>query len=176
MWSTWSQQSCRKRPRALFLGYKGTPSHSWRDGSFPQLKISHLGLKLWSCTTKDSGKFALQFNLVTVARPYPPFSNSCCWEFFSSIVQTWNYPLPKVFSLWAKLPDPAQTERSERAKLEALHHCSIPGFFCREVFSGGNTCVQKATYTSVAFVKHSVPRYVNYSFSLIDLNKTQSLL
>lgn len=165
MWSPWSQQSCRKRPQALFLPYRETPSHSWHVISFPQLTISHLGLKLWPCTTKDSGSFALQFNLMTVARLYPPFSSSCCWEFFSGIVQTWNYPLPKVFSLWAKLPDPDPTERSERAKLEALHHRSCPGFLCREVFSGGNTYVQKDTYSSVASVKHLVSRYVNYSFS-----------
>lgn len=92
VWS-WIQQSCRKRPERdprPYFCHTETPSHSWCDVSFPQLTISHLGLKLWSCTTKDSGSFALQFNLMTVGRHYPLVSDSCCWEFFSGIVQQSN--------------------------------------------------------------------------------------
>lgn len=53
-------------------------------------------------------------------------------------------------------------QRSERAKLEALHlHSWFPS---REGGSGGNAYVQKDTYISLAFVKHSVSWYVKYSF------------
>lgn len=164
MWS-WTQQSCRKRPQASFLPYRETPSHSWCDISFPQLTIFHLGLKLWSYTTEDSGSFALQFNLMTVARLYPLFSNllgvfSLALYNNLTFKQSWNYLLPKVCNLWAKLSDPDQTEvREGWAGSSALLVSSA------EVFSGGNTCVQKARCISVAFVKQSVSQCIHYSFS-----------
>lgn len=65
----------------LYFCHTEAPSYSWRDVSSLQLTISHPGLRLWSCTTKVSGSFALQFNITTVVRLYP-FSTSFCWDFF----------------------------------------------------------------------------------------------
>lgn len=66
----------------LFLPHREALSHSWCEVSSLQLTISCLGLRLWSWTTKVSGSFALQFNLMTAARLNPSFSNSYCWEVF----------------------------------------------------------------------------------------------
>lgn len=124
MWS-WTQQSCRKRPQASFLPYRETPSHSWCDISFPQLTISHLGLKLWSYTTEDSGSFALQFNLMTVARLYPLFSN-LLGVFLWHCTTIWHLNKAGItFCQKFAICEPSCLtqirQRSERAELEALH-------------------------------------------------------
>lgn len=124
MWSPWSQQSCRKRPRAFIFATQRL--HHILDVTSP-LCSSQFPVLVWDCDLEPvSGSFALQFSLMTVVSCILLSVTPTAGNFFLAsydnltLKEIWNYPLPKVFRFWAKFSEPSNPREGSWGT-ESLH-------------------------------------------------------